>query len=561
MTPVSLRPDTRANRFFSNLRFLTVPCTGYMTRMTALAQGPRGRAVAGFLVAVIVWLGPQSRAWVLAAAARGAESTPSARQRTATTPGRITLQPQPGTMQITAQVPALNHPNPRNSRGNEAQTPQLPEPRPRESQSLLTPAAASQTGSEGGAELAKWDDAATHRSQTGPGGTALDSHYRSFIQTDESAVSKGFPTHADAAEAILADAGKSPENLHRHQGWVLFIKHFSQAYRPESATTDLKRLYENLMHLKSSGAPVRNALPFEGDARLIFHRDVVYGRTHPGIQKLDACLVKSAQPTPVVIEIHGGGWRRGSKSHFVYQGNLIGTILDAGISVISIDYRLTPEHTLPAQMDDTVRAVQFVRSKTKEWNLDPDRIAALGGSAGAHLAAWVALHDDLAKPDSPDAVERLSSRLACFVALSGPMDLTRVRPTELARQPLRGQDFANAFTAAFGCTAEQFEGDETIRRKVRDASPLFLVSADDPPAFLMAAAGEAMDANRHPSVPEVINDPHSAWHSVLLAEALEKAGVKSTCRIGPQVGKSPEADNAAILGFLRRQLFNKKNHP
>ena len=306
---------------------------------------------------------------------------------------------------------------------------------------------------------------------------------------------------------------------------MLFIKHFSQAYRPESATTDLKRLYENLMHLKSSGAPVRNALPFEGDARLIFpSRRGLWpdASWNPEAGRLPGEV--STAPTPMVIEIHGGGWRRGSKSHFVYQGNLIGTILDAGISVISIDYRLTPEHTLPAQMDDTVRAVQFVRSKTKEWNLDPDRIAALGGSAGAHLAAWVALHDDLAKPDSPDAVERLSSRLACFVALSGPMDLTRVRPTELARQPLRGQDFANAFTAAFGCTAEQFEGDETIRRKVRDASPLFLVSADDPPAFLMAAAGEAMDANRHPSVPEVINDPHSAWHSVLLAEALEKAG-------------------------------------
>jgi hypothetical protein len=95
---------------------------------------------------------------------------------------------------------------------------------------------------------------------------------------------------------------------------------------------------------------------------LIIHRSVVYGRTDPDIQKLDAYLVRSMQPTRVVVEIH------------------------------------------------------------RWW-----------------LAAWVALHDDLAKSDSVDPVERVSSRLACFVALSGPMDLTRERPTELARQPLRGQ--------------------------------------------------------------------------------------------------------------------------
>jgi hypothetical protein len=76
----------------------------------------------------------------------------------------------------------------------------------------------------GRAELAKWDDASTHRPQTGPGGTAWDSHYRSFIQTDESAVAKGFPTHAEAARSILADAAKGPENLRQHKGWVLFIK-------------------------------------------------------------------------------------------------------------------------------------------------------------------------------------------------------------------------------------------------------------------------------------------------------------------------------------------------
>ena len=405
------------------------------------------------------------------------------------------------------------------------------------------------------AELAKWDAANSYRSQTGPGGTPWDGQYRSFIQTAENAAAKGFPTHAAAARQIKENAAKSPAALAKHLGWVLFIKHFSQAYRPEAATADLKRLYEDLVAMQMGGGSRPEALPFDGDPRLIIHRDVVYGRTHADFQKLDAYLVKLPQPTPVAIAVHGGGWRRGSKSQCVYQGDLVGALLDAGISVVSIDYRLTPQHTMPAQMEDVVRAVQFVRSKAWEWNLDPERIAAFGGSAGAHLAAWVALHDDLAKPDSADPVERFSSRLTCFAALSGPMDLTRVRPTELASQPLRGQDFANAFTAAFGCTAEQYEQDPAVRQRIHDASPLFLVTPDDPPAIVMGAWREDMAVLRDPPVPAVINDPHSIWHGVLLAEAMSRAGVQVEVRIGPNVGQDREADAAVVMTFLRQCLL------
>ena len=295
---------------------------------------------------------------------------------------------------------------------------------------VTEPAQSERTNS---AELAKFDEPAAHLPAKGPGGTEWDAHYRSFIQSDENAVAKGFPTHAEAAQQIKADAAKDSANLQKHKGWILFIKHYSQAYRPQEATDALRKLYQDLVEMEFTGSAAAADLPLAGDPRLTIHRDVVYGKTYPEVQRLDAYLVKSAQPTPVLIEIHGGGWRRGSKSQFVYQGNLIEAVLAAGISVVSIDYRLTPEHTFPAQMEDVVRAVQFIRFKARDWNIDPNRIAAIGGSAGAHLAAWVALHDDLANPDSPDPVERLSSRLTCFVALAGPMDLTRVDPRALAQ--------------------------------------------------------------------------------------------------------------------------------
>jgi len=158
-------------------------------------------------------------------------------------------------------------------------------------------------------------------------------------------------------------------------------------------------------------------------------------------------------------------------------------------------------------------------------------------------------------------VERYSTRLRGFVDLWGPMDLTRVRPTAMAKAGLRGADFADAFTGAFACTAEAFERDPDVRGRVREASPLFLVTRDDPPALIVHTAGEDMTPGGHPPIPEVINDPHSAWHGALLADAMRKAGIKAVCRLGPQVGQNPQADNATILDFLSQRLLKNEKTP
>jgi hypothetical protein len=100
------------------------------------------------------------------------------------------------------------------------------------------------------AELAKFDDPMPHMARTGPGGTQWDAQYRCFIQTDSAATSKGLPTHAQAATQIKTDAALSAEKLQQHKGWVLYIKHFSQAYRPDTATADLKRLFTDLVKMQ-----------------------------------------------------------------------------------------------------------------------------------------------------------------------------------------------------------------------------------------------------------------------------------------------------------------------
>ena len=88
---------------------------------------------------------------------------------------------------------------------------------------------------------------------------------------------------------------------------------------------------------------------------------------------MDVWLARSDRPTPVLVSIHGGGFRGGNKS---VGGDILRECLESGISVVAITYRLTDEAMAPAQFLDSARAIQFVRHKAKKWNLDSTRIAA-----------------------------------------------------------------------------------------------------------------------------------------------------------------------------------------
>src|SRR5207247_1560778 len=99
-------------------------------------------------------------------------------------------------------------------------------------------------------------------------------------------------------------------------------------------------------------------------------------------------------------------------------------------SVVSINYRFVSEAAAagikpPVQwpLHDAARALQFVRSKADEWNLDKSRIAASGSSAGACSALWLAFHDDLADPKSSDPTGRESTRLFCAAVVRAQTSL------------------------------------------------------------------------------------------------------------------------------------------
>lgn len=127
---------------------------------------------------------------------------------------------------------------------------------------------------------------------------------------------------------------------------------------------------------------------------------------------------------PIVVHVHRGGWVTGSRGLSGSLERVANRLLERGVAVATIDYRLAPDHRWPAQIEDTKCAVRFLREQQEEFGLDPDRIAAIGESAGGHLVAMAAAAGPEAGFDESGPFGGRSSRLQAAVVLFGPTDLT-----------------------------------------------------------------------------------------------------------------------------------------
>lgn len=219
--------------------------------------------------------------------------------------------------------------------------------------------------------------------------------------------------------------------------------------------------------------------------------NVSYG-PHPR-NVLDFWQAPSDKPTPLVFVIHGGGWQNGEKER-VQRFADVATLLKAGISVAAINYRLikhaeaegiTPPVNAP--LHDAARALQFVRSKATQWNIDSQRIGAAGGSAGACSSLWLAFHDDLADPDNSDPVLRQSTRLWC-AAVTGAQ--TTLDPQQMKDWTPNSRYGGHAFGVAN--FADFLAQRQQLLPWIAEYSPYALVSPDDPPVFLSYSTPPAL---------------------------------------------------------------------
>jgi acetyl esterase/lipase len=242
---------------------------------------------------------------------------------------------------------------------------------------------------------------------------------------------------------------------------------------------------------------------------------VAYGK-HPR-QVLDFYPAKSDTPTPVVFHIHGGGWRSGDK-----KGVNPKPFLDKGISVVSINYRFVAhgveaklEPPVRAPLEDAARALQFVRSKAKEWNIDKKRIGATGGSAGGCSSLWLAFHDDMADPKSDDPVARESTRLYC-AAVNGAQ--TSLDPKELREWMPNYSYGAHAFGAKN--LDAVLKDREKYLKWIKEYSPIEVAKKDAPPIGLYYNGDKGPKKGDRPKDPT-----HSPLLGMLLEEKLKDLGV------------------------------------
>lgn len=267
--------------------------------------------------------------------------------------------------------------------------------------------------------------------------------------------------------------------------------------------------------------------------------DVAYGKHERHV--LDFWQAKSDRPTPVFVWIHGGGFRGGNKASI--PAGLLRPFLQSGVSCASIHYRLSQHAPYPAQMHDSARAVQFLRWKADQWNVDPQRFAAGGGSAGSGISQWLAFHDDMAQPKGSDAAARQSTRLCCAVPINmqstyDPRQIKTIVPGTAYKHPALVQLFARPA----GWDWDTDPVDAKLDALLKDASPITHLTKDDPPIFLI----HYQRANS----PGNIHHPNFGKH---LSQAMGKLGIECVRKMDSDYGSMTEA-YADMVRFVQKHF-------
>jgi triacylglycerol lipase len=194
-----------------------------------------------------------------------------------------------------------------------------------------------------------------------------------------------------------------------------------------------------------------------------FHavRDLTYVRRGDEEMKADVYVPEGTGPFPGVLVEHGGAWRMGNKLQMMRMAR---SLAAEGYVSVAINYRLAPEHPFPAQIEDCKSAVRWIRKNAEKYKIDPQRLGAVGYSAGGHLVALLGTTDQSCELEGPDA-DGTSTRLQCVVAGGAPCDF-RLMPLDSA---------GLAFWLG-GTRAEKPQAYEL-------ASPAKFVSKDDPPTL------------------------------------------------------------------------------
>jgi acetyl esterase/lipase len=271
--------------------------------------------------------------------------------------------------------------------------------------------------------------------------------------------------------------------------------------------------------------------------------DVVYGTG--GGEELTLHLARPTdtdQAAPALVFIHGGGWRTGNKNSF---RPAIELAAQRGYVAVTVGYRFAPKHRFPAQIEDCKCAVRWLRAHAEELNVDPHRIGAIGGSAGAHLALLLGTMDSGDGLEGNGGWDDQTSKVQAVVSYFGPVNLT------LSIEDIQKSPAAEVFMEqAVRAILRDFVGGELEERtnELQLASPINYVNEGDAPMLLF-------QGTRDPLVP--------------FDQTFEMAGALTTHKIPGRVefiigaghgwrGGELDRTEAAVMAFFDKHLENGK---
>ncbi len=269
----------------------------------------------------------------------------------------------------------------------------------------------------------------------------------------------------------------------------------------------------------------------EPQDELLFEKDVVYGKGGEEELKLNLGRPKDLSgPTPCIVIIHGGGWAAGSKTQHDAQ---VRDLAKRGYIAATVGYRFAPKHVFPSQIEDVKCAVRFLRANADKYQIDRDRIGAVGFSAGAHLSMLLGTMDKEDGLEGEGGNPEQSSKVNAVVAWFGPTDLTSSDWPEVT-----GRILLNFLGGSKQDKLELY----------KKASPITYVNKGDAPMLLLQGTKDVL-------VP---------WtQATAMADALTKAGVYGRVDLIVGAGhgwQGPELNRTAdeTWAFFEQFLLKKK---
>ena len=242
--------------------------------------------------------------------------------------------------------------------------------------------------------------------------------------------------------------------------------------------------------------------------------DVEYARYGDRKVLMDIFQPKPSEekPHPAIIVVHGGGWLKGDKAKF---RALSIALAKRGYVTAAIEYRLGGEAKFPAGIHDCNAAVRYLRSHAKKYGIDPQRIGAVGGSAGGHLVGLMATGWKEKKLQGDGGWADASSRLQAAIVMAGPMEMTTGSVAERSRQPKSGSNSNIWLGGTIDELPELYALADAHLHIDKDSAPiLFMVGEHDKPERNASSREKLKQHGVWTDVKVYANGKHGCWNQL-----------------------------------------------